>query len=84
MVHDPFEDDIAFDTPGRLVSLESVGMNSSTTDKTKGTAKQATGKAKEVAGKVIGDPNLQDRGTAEKADGIIQEKVGEVKKVFGK
>jgi uncharacterized protein YjbJ (UPF0337 family) len=59
-------------------------MNSSTNDKIKGTAKQAAGKAKEVAGKVIGDPDLQDRGTVEKADGIIQKKVGDVKKVFGK
>ena len=59
-------------------------MNSSTNDKLKGTAKQAIGKAKEVAGKVTGNPDLRDRGTAEKLEGKIQKKVGEVKQVFGK
>jgi uncharacterized protein YjbJ (UPF0337 family) len=59
-------------------------MNSSTQDKIKGTAKQASGKMKEIAGKISNDPNLQDRGTAERAEGIIQKKVGDVKKVFGK
>ena len=59
-------------------------MNSSNSDKVEGAAKQVKGKNKEVAGKVIGDPELQDRGTAEKVDGKIQQKVGDVKKVFGK
>ncbi len=59
-------------------------MNSSNTDKLKGAAKQASGKAKEVAGRVTGNPDLQDRGTAQKVEGKIQNKVGDVKKVFGK
>jgi uncharacterized protein YjbJ (UPF0337 family) len=59
-------------------------MNSSTTDKVKGTAKQAVGAVKEATGKATGNPNLQDRGTAEKAVGKAQKKVGDVKKVFGK
>ena len=42
------------------------------------------GKAKEIVGKVIGNPNLQDRGTVEKTAGKVQRKVGDVKKVFGK
>ena len=49
-----------------------------------GTAKETVGKVKEQAGKAIGDPNLQDQGTAEKLEGKVQKKVGEVKKVFGK
>ena len=59
-------------------------MNSSTHDKVKGTAKEAMGKVKEEAGKAIGNPDLRDRGTAEKVDGKVQRKVGDVKKVFGK
>jgi uncharacterized protein YjbJ (UPF0337 family) len=59
-------------------------MNSSNTDKAKGTANEATGKVKEIAGKATGDQELQDRGTAEKVGGKVQQKVGDVKKVFGK
>ena len=59
-------------------------MKSSTTDKIQGAAHEAKGKIKEVAGKVIGNPDLQDRGAAEKIAGKVQRKVGDVKKVFGK
>ena len=59
-------------------------MNSSTTDKVKGTAKEVAGKVKEETGKAIGNRNLQDRGAAEKVAGKMERKVGEVKKVFGK
>jgi uncharacterized protein YjbJ (UPF0337 family) len=59
-------------------------MNSSTKDKVKGTANEAVGKVKEEAGKAIGNPNLRDRGTAEKFAGKVERKVGDVKKVFGK
>jgi uncharacterized protein YjbJ (UPF0337 family) len=59
-------------------------MNSSTHDKVKGTAKEAVGKVKEETGKAIGNLDLRDRGTAEKVDGKVQRKVGDVKKVFGK
>lgn len=59
-------------------------MKSSTKDKIKGSVKQASGAIKEKAGQASGNPNLQDRGMAEKVSGKIQEKVGDVKKVFGK
>ena len=59
-------------------------MNSSTNDKVKGTAKEVVGKVKEKAGKAIGDPNLRDRGTAERFAGTVERKVGDVKSVFGK
>lgn len=61
-----------------------IDMKSSTRDKIEGAAHEAKGKVKEVAGKVIGNPNLQDGGTAEKVAGKVQKKVGDVKKVFGK
>jgi uncharacterized protein YjbJ (UPF0337 family) len=59
-------------------------MNSSTTDKVKGTAREAVGKVKEETGKAVGNPDLQDRGTAEKVAGKVERKIGDVKKVFGK
>ena len=59
-------------------------MKSSTNDKVKGAAREAKGKVKEVAGKMTGNPDLQDRGTVEKTAGKVQRKVGDVKKVFGK
>jgi uncharacterized protein YjbJ (UPF0337 family) len=75
-------------TGKKPVRLESENrnavMNSSATDKIKGTAREAVGKVKEEAGRATGNPNLQDRGTAEKAAGKVQKKVGDVKKVFGK
>ena len=59
-------------------------MNSSTTDKVKGTAKEVAGKVKEETGKAVGNPNLEDRGTTEKIAGKVERKVGDVKRVFGK
>lgn len=59
-------------------------MKSSTRDKIEGTVKKVKGAVKEKAGQASGDPDLQDRGTAEKVGGTIQKKVGDVKKVFGK
>ena len=44
---------------------------------------EAKGKLKENAGRATRDPDLQDRGTAEKVGGKVQRKVGEIKKVFG-
>ena len=59
-------------------------MNSSTNDKIKGRTHEAKGKVKEETGKAIGNPDLRDRGTTEKVAGKVQNKVGDVKKVFGK
>lgn len=57
-------------------------MNSSTEDKTEGTAKEAVGAVKEKAGEMVGNENLEARGGAEKLEGKVQQKVGDVKKVF--
>jgi uncharacterized protein YjbJ (UPF0337 family) len=59
-------------------------MDSGTTDKVKGTAKELAGKVKQETGRAIGNPHLQDRGTTEKVAGKVERKVGDVKKVFGK
>lgn len=59
-------------------------MKSSTQDKAEGTAKDLKGRAKEIAGRAVGNPNLQDEGTADRVEGKVQKKTGDVKKVFGK
>jgi uncharacterized protein YjbJ (UPF0337 family) len=58
-------------------------MRSSTKDRLKGRLEETKGAIKEKAGHATRDPNLRDRGTAEKVGGKVQRKVGEVKKVFG-
>ncbi|WP_300381804.1 CsbD family protein [Henriciella sp.] len=48
-------------------------------DKAKGLAKQAEGKAKEVAGVVSGNRKLEAEGKLKQAEGKGQETVGDVK-----
>jgi uncharacterized protein YjbJ (UPF0337 family) len=48
-------------------------------DRIQGSATQAKGKAKEVAGKVTGDTKLENEGKADKAAGKIQNTVGGLK-----
>jgi len=59
-------------------------MKSSTKDTVNGSVKEAVGKVKEATGNAIGNPDLQDRGTAQRVAGKVERKVGDVKKVFGK
>lgn len=59
-------------------------MNSSTKDKIEGNLDQAVGTVKEKAGQATNNPDLQDRGTAQKISGKVQDKVGDIKKVFEK
>lgn len=58
--------------------------NTSTQDRVEGHGKDLKGKIKEGAGKAVGNPDLRDEGRADQAEGKVQRKVGEVKKVFGK
>ena len=59
-------------------------MKSSTKDKVEGAFHELKGKVKEVAGKVSDNPKLEAEGTGEKIAGKVQEKISQVKKVFGK
>ena len=59
-------------------------MKSSIRDKAEGTFHEAKGKAKEMAGKLSDNPELEAEGTDEKIAGKVQEKVGQVKKILGK
>ena len=61
-----------------------IGMNSSTKDKIKGNVQQAKGTVKEKVGRATGDPEMEDRGSAERVGGKIRDKVGDIKKVFEK
>jgi len=59
-------------------------MKSSTRDQAEATFHQMKGKLKEVAGKLSDNPKLEAEGIGEKIAGEVQEKIGRVKKVFGK
>ena len=59
-------------------------MKSGMKDQAEGTFHELKGKAKEVAGKLSDNPKLETEGTGEKIAGKVQEKIGQVKKVFGK
>jgi uncharacterized protein YjbJ (UPF0337 family) len=59
-------------------------MTSGTQDRVEGTFLQIKGKLKEVAGELSDNPELEAEGTAEKVAGKVQDKIGQVKKVFGK
>jgi uncharacterized protein YjbJ (UPF0337 family) len=48
-------------------------------DRVEGSAHQAKGKVKEVAGKVLGDAKLEGEGKAEKTAGKVQNAVGGIK-----
>lgn len=48
-------------------------------DRIKGSLKQLSGSVKEVAGKLLGDKKTEVDGTAEKAEGKIQNAVGGMK-----
>lgn len=59
-------------------------MTSSTEDKVKGAVNQVKGAIKEKAGRATNDPDLEDEGTGDKVAGKVQEKIGDIKKVFNK
>lgn len=58
-------------------------MKISTQDKVEGGAKNISGTAKELAGRMVGSHRLRDEGKAEKVEGKVLKKVGEIEKVLG-
>jgi len=58
-------------------------MKSSAKDQVEGAIHQLKGTAKEIAGKLSENPALAAAGSDEKIAGKVQEKIGQVKKVFG-
>jgi uncharacterized protein YjbJ (UPF0337 family)/quinol monooxygenase YgiN len=59
-------------------------MKSSTKDQAEGKFHKVKGKIKEIAGELSDNPKLEAEGAGEKIAGIVQEKIGQVKKVLGK
>ena len=59
-------------------------MKSGTEDQAEGKFLKIKGKVKEIAGELSDNEKLEAEGTGEKIAGIVQEKIGQVKKVFGK
>jgi uncharacterized protein YjbJ (UPF0337 family) len=59
-------------------------MKSSNRDKVEGAFHEATGKVREMAGKITDNPKLEAKGKIEKIAGKAQKKVGQVKKVLWK
>ena len=59
-------------------------MKNSTRDQVESKVHKIKGEIKETAGELLDNPKLEAEGTAEKIIGKVQEKTGQIKKVFGK
>lgn len=52
-------------------------------DELEGKGKQVKGTAKEKLGELVGNPDLQDKGNAERVEGKVQAKFGKVRRKVG-
>ena len=59
-------------------------MSDSLKDKLEGTGHEVKGAVKEAVGHATNKPDLESEGIAEKAAGKVQNKVGDIEKVFEK
>jgi len=59
-------------------------MKASTTDQIRGAYHKLKGKAKEKAGQITNNPNLEAEGQGENVAGKIQKKVGQIEAVIEK
>ena len=59
-------------------------MKSSTTDQIKGKLHEVKGKVKQTVGEVVDNRKLVNEGRDEKVAGIVQKKIGQIKRVFEK
>ena len=59
-------------------------MKPSTKDEAQGTLHELKGAVKKKAGKVTNNPDLENKGQTEKVAGKVQQKVGQIEKVFEK
>lgn len=59
-------------------------MKTSTRNQAKGKLHEIKGTAKEAAGRITKDPDLEAEGTVEKTLGTVQKKAGQLGKVFEK
>lgn len=59
-------------------------MKSGARDEAEGKLDQVKGAVKQAVGKATDDPEMLAEGDVDRAGGKVQEKVGQVKRVFGK
>ena len=59
-------------------------MKTSTKDQMKGKFHEVKGKAKEKAGQVTNNPELESEGKSENLAGKVQKKVGQIEEIFEK
>ena len=59
-------------------------MKSSFHDRAKGMAHMVKGRAKEIHGRATNNPDMEGEGIGEQIAGKGQQKLGQVKKVFGR
>jgi uncharacterized protein YjbJ (UPF0337 family) len=59
--------------------MQTIGDHAMNKDRIKGSAEQAKGKVKEVAGKATGDKKLQGEAKAQKVGGKIRNALGGLK-----
>jgi uncharacterized protein YjbJ (UPF0337 family) len=59
-------------------------MKPSTTDQIQGKLHEVIGKAKQVAGELADNPDLAEKGQAEKIAGTVQKKLGQIEVVLEK
>ena len=59
-------------------------MDNSTKDQIEGALHEAKGKVKETAGQLLNKPDLEAEGQAENLGGKVQQKIGQIEKVFEK
>ena len=57
-------------------------MKSSTKDELKGKTHEVKGAVKETAGRITGNPSLENEGLKERVAGKVQEKIGQIEKVL--
>jgi uncharacterized protein YjbJ (UPF0337 family) len=60
-----------------------TNTTTSTHDQVEGKVHEVKGTLKEKIGHVTNNPQLEDEGTAERINGKVEKKIGDIKKVFG-
>ncbi|MDD2542383.1 MAG: CsbD family protein [Desulfuromonadaceae bacterium] len=59
-------------------------MKSSSKNQAVGAFHKVKGKIKEIAGKISDNPKLETEGIGENLVGMVQQKIGQAKKILGK
>ncbi|WP_263351087.1 CsbD family protein [Acidicapsa acidisoli] len=62
----------------------STTPTSGTHDQVEGKVHEVKGAVKQKIGHVTNNPRLEDEGAAERISGVVEKKVGDIKKVFEK